>query len=42
MLWMSTWVHPYTVIPVQVVAKFWNIGVRRSPNGVMVEAVNHC
>jgi hypothetical protein len=28
MLWMDIKVHPYTVIPVQVVAKFWKIGVR--------------
>jgi hypothetical protein len=25
-------VHPYTVIPVQMGAKFWKIGVRWSPN----------
>ncbi len=31
MLWMGKWVHPYTVIPVQVGAKFWKIGVRWSP-----------
>ncbi len=29
MLWMGIWVHPYTVIPVQVVAKFWKIGVAK-------------
>ncbi len=28
MLWMGICVHPYTVIPVQVVGKFWKIGVR--------------
>ena len=32
MLWMGIWVHPYMVIPVQVGAKFWKIGVRQSPN----------
>ncbi len=32
MLWMGIWVHPYTVIHVQVEAKFWKIGVRQSPN----------
>ena len=32
MLWMGIWVHPYTVIHVQVGAKFWKIGVRQSPN----------
>ncbi len=37
MLWMGIWVHHYTVIPVQGVgAKFWKIGVRRSPNDVVV------
>ncbi len=36
MLWMGIWVHPYTVIPGQVGAKFWRIGVRWSPNDVMV------
>ncbi len=36
MLWMGMWVHPYTVIPVQVGAQFWKIGVRRSPNDDMV------
>jgi hypothetical protein len=30
MLWKGIWVHPYTVIMVQGVAKFWKIGVRRS------------
>ena len=34
MLWMGIGVHPYTVIPVQMGATFWKIGV-------MVEAVNH-
>ncbi len=35
-LWMGVLVHPYTVIPVQVGAKFWKIGVRRSPNNIVV------
>jgi len=26
MLWMGIWVHPYTIIPVQVMAKFWETG----------------
>jgi len=36
MLWMGTWVHPYTVIPVQVGVKCLKIGVRQSPNDVVV------
>ena len=38
MLWMGIWVHPYTytVIHVQVGAKFWKIEVRWSPNDVVV------
>ncbi len=36
MLWMGILVHPYTVIPVQVGAKFLEIGVRWSPNDVVV------
>jgi hypothetical protein len=32
MLWMGIWVHCLTVIPVQVGAKSWKIGVRWSPN----------
>jgi hypothetical protein len=36
MLWMGIWVHPYTVIPLQVGAKFWKIGVRRGPNDVVM------
>ncbi len=28
MLWMGIWVHPYTVLPVQVGPKFWKIWVR--------------
>jgi hypothetical protein len=35
MQWMGIWVHPYTVIPVQVVAKFWSIGVGWSPNDIV-------
>jgi hypothetical protein len=33
---MGIWLHCYTVIPVQVGAKFWNIGVRQSPNDIVV------
>ena len=36
MLWMGVWMHPYTVIHVQVGAKFWKIGVRWSPNDIVV------
>jgi hypothetical protein len=36
MLWMGLWVHPYTVIPVQMGAKFWKIGVRRGPTDIVV------
>ncbi len=36
MLWMGVLVHPYTIIPVEVGAKFGTIGVRRSPNDVVV------
>jgi hypothetical protein len=36
MLWMGIWVHPSTVIPVQVRATFWKIVVRRSPNYIVV------
>jgi hypothetical protein len=36
MMWMSIWGHPYTVIPVQVGATFWKIGVRRTPNVVVL------
>ena len=32
MLWIGIWVHPNLVKHVQVVAKFWKIGVRQSPN----------
>jgi hypothetical protein len=35
-LWMGLWVHPYSVIPVQVGAKFWKIGVKWSSNDLMV------
>jgi hypothetical protein len=33
---LGIWVHPYTVIPVLVGAKFWKIGVRWSQNDVVV------
>jgi hypothetical protein len=36
MLWMSIWVHPYTVTYVPVGAKFWKFGVRVSPNNIMM------
>jgi hypothetical protein len=36
MLWRGIWVHPDTVIPVQVGAKFCYIRVRWSPNDVVV------
>ncbi len=36
MLWMGIWMHPYTVIPVQVGVKLLKIGVRQSPNDVVV------
>ncbi len=38
MLWLDKLVHPYTVIvlPVQVVAKIWEIWVRWSPNDIVV------
>ena len=36
MLWMGIWVHPYTVIPVQVGAKLWKSRVRRGPNDIVV------
>jgi hypothetical protein len=36
MLWIGIWVHPYTVISVQVGAKYWKIGVRQSPNDIVV------
>ncbi len=32
MMCMGIWVHPYTVIPVQMMAKFWEIGVGLSPH----------
>ena len=32
MLWMmGIWVHPYTLTPVQVGAKFWKIGAKGEP-----------
>ncbi len=30
MLWKGIWVHPYTGMMVQVGAKIWKIGVKRS------------
>jgi len=36
MLWMGIWGHPYPVIPVQVLAKFWKIGERLSQHDVVV------
>ncbi len=36
MLWMDIWVHPYTVILVQVGVNFWKVGVWVSANGVVV------
>jgi hypothetical protein len=36
MLWIGIWVHPYTVIPVKVGAKFWEIVVRLSPNDIVM------
>jgi hypothetical protein len=35
MLWMGIWVHPYTVIPVQVGAKFRKIWIKQSSNDIM-------
>ena len=36
MVWMGIWVHPYTVILVEVGAKFLEIGVRQSSNDIVV------
>ncbi len=36
MLWVGIWMHPYTVIPVQVGAKIWEIRIRLSRNDVVV------
>ena len=36
MLWVGIWVHPYTVIPVQMGAKFWKLVVRRGPNDIVM------
>ncbi len=44
MLWMGIWVHPYTVIPVLMVSKFWKNYGKAEPKwrcGVMVDAVNN-
>ncbi len=39
MLLMDIWVHPYTVITVQVGVK-WGVGESKWCRGVMVEATN--
>jgi hypothetical protein len=36
MLWMDIWVHPYTIIPVQVEVIFWKVKVCVRANGVVV------
>ncbi len=36
MLWMDIWVHPYTVIPVQVGMNFCKVEVWVRANGVVV------
>jgi hypothetical protein len=36
MLLMDIWVHPYTVIVVQVGVNFWKVGVWVRANGVVV------
>ncbi len=36
MLWMGIWVHPYTVIPLQVTVNFSKIEVQLSLNGIVV------
>jgi hypothetical protein len=43
MLWIEIWVHPYTVIPVQVGVNYlenWGVGESEWYCGVMVEATN--
>jgi hypothetical protein len=40
MLWMDIWVHPYTVIPVQVFLESWGVGESKWCCGVTVEATN--
>ena len=36
MLWMGIWVHPYSITPVQASITIWTIGVRQSPNDIVV------
>jgi hypothetical protein len=36
MPWMGIWVHPYTVIPVLVGAKFRKVEVWQGPNDLVV------
>jgi hypothetical protein len=36
MLWMDIFVHPYTVIPMQVGLNVWKVGVWVRPNAVVV------
>ena len=36
MLWMGIWVHPYTVMPVQVGEDFRKIGLSPSPSDVVM------
>jgi len=36
MRWVGIWVHHFTVIPVQVRAKFWKSRVRWGPNDIVV------
>jgi hypothetical protein len=36
MLWMDIWVHPYTIILVQVGIKFWKVGVWVRATGIVV------
>ncbi len=36
MLWIDIWVHPYTVILVQMGVNFWKVGVWVRANGVVV------
>jgi hypothetical protein len=36
MLWMGIWVHPYTVMPLQVWVNFWKIWIGLSPSDVVM------
>ncbi len=36
MLWMDIWVHPYTVILVQVGVNVLKVGVWVRPNGIVI------